>query len=171
MPDKEAPPSSKKWHVAKWPPLAWLETGLKLVASVIGVVALVQALVASSFRWPAGLRLVQFGVLVLLSLGLVAAIWDRYLEREVVAMVFILLNNLGHWGMVVSLASRPGPGWLLLAFVLLMLAGDAIKLVFLQWQDFSVRDTPRVMLFGLTSSYIVGYLVVLLSELMLFFRS
>jgi hypothetical protein len=30
-----------------------------------------------------------------------------------VAMVFVLLNNLGHWGMVFALATMPGPGALL----------------------------------------------------------
>ena len=29
--------STNSWHIAQWPPLAWLETGLKLVALWIGV--------------------------------------------------------------------------------------------------------------------------------------
>jgi hypothetical protein len=169
MTDDKPPASTRGWHIAQWPPLAWLETGIKLAAIVIGIVALVQALVTANFRFPTDLRLIQFATLLILSIVLLAAILDRYLEREIVAMVFVLLNNLAHWGMVVSLASQPGPGWLLLAFVALMPAGDAVKLVFLRVEDFSIRDTARLMLFGLTSFYIVGYLVVLLSELILVF--
>ena len=169
MTDEKAPRSAKGWHIADWPPLAWVETGIKLAAIVIGIVTLVQALVSGEYRFPAGLRLIQFSTLLVLSIALLAAILDRYRQREIVAMVFVVLSNLAHWGMVVSLASIPGPGWLLLAFVALMLAGDAVKLVSLQVHGFNVRDTAQVMLFGLTSFYIVGYLVVLLSELILMF--
>jgi len=102
----------------------------------------------------------------LLSLGLLAAILDRILEREIVAMVFVILNNLGHWGMVVTLATKPGPGALLPLFAGLMLAGDAVKLVFLKVHGFQVGDTPRPVLFGLTSAYVVGYLVLLLTSFM-----
>jgi hypothetical protein len=158
--------ASPRWHVASWPPLAWLETAVKLVALILGVVALVQALVGGAFALPGGLRLAQLIILAFLALGLVAAILDRLAEREIVAMIFVVVNNLGHWGMVVALASEPGPGGLLLAFAGLMLLGDLVKLVFLRVHDFSVRDTPRVMLFGLTSVYVVGYLVILLLELM-----
>ena len=155
---------SRRWHVAPWPPLAWLETVIKLVAIVIGIVALIQALTAGEFALPGGLRLAQLVILALLSLGLVAAIFDRLAEREILAMVFVVLNNLGHWGMVFAMASKPGPGALLTAFAALMLAGDVVKLVFLRVHDFSVRDTPRAVLYGLTSAYVVGYLVILLLQ-------
>ncbi len=157
--------STRRWHVAQWSPLAWLETAIKLVAIVLGIVALVQALSAGSLALPGGLRLAQLVILGFLSLGLVAAIFDRLAEREIVAMAFVVLNNLGHWGMVWALASEPGPGALLLAFCALMMAGDLVKLAFLKVPDFTVRDTPRVVLFGLTSAYVVGYLVILLLEL------
>lgn len=154
----------KKWHVASWPPLAWLETVVKLAALVLGIVALGQALSGGAFALPGGLRLVQLVILAFLSLGLVAAIFDRLAEREIVAMAFVVLNNLGHWGMVVALATEPGPGGLLPAFAALMLLGDLVKLVFLRAHDFSVRDTPLVALYGLTGVYVVGYLVILLLE-------
>jgi hypothetical protein len=158
--------TGKKWHVASWPPLAWLETVIKLIALILGIVALVQTLADGVFALPAGLRLAQFIVLAFLSLGLVAAILDRLAEREIVAMIFVVINNLGHWGMVVALASEPGPGGLLLAFAGLMLLGDVVKLAFLRLHDFSVRDTSPAVLYGLTSVYVVGYLVILLLELM-----
>jgi hypothetical protein len=158
--------SLKDWHVAQWPPLAWLETTVKLAALVVGTVALVQALSGGTFALPNGLRLVQLILLAFLSLGLVAAIFDRLAEREIVAMVFVLINNLGHWGMVVALASELGPGGLLPAFAGLMLLGDLVKLVFLRVHNFSVRDTPQAVFYGLTSVYVVGYLIILLLELM-----
>jgi hypothetical protein len=162
--ENNTPPDSRPWHVYPWPPLAWLETVIKLIAIAIGIVALIQALAGGQFALPGGLRLAQLVILALLSLGLVAAIFDRLAEREIVAMVFVLLNNLGHWGMVIALLGVPGPGALLTAFAALMLAGDVVKLVFLRDHDFSVRDTPRIVLYGLTSVYVVGYLVILLLQ-------
>jgi hypothetical protein len=158
--------SAKRWYVAQWPPLAWLETVIKLAAIAAGTLALVRAWSGGTMALPGGLRLVQLIVLAFLSLGLVAAILDRLAEREIVAMVFVILNNLGHWGIVVALATRPGPGALLPIFAGLMLLGDAVKLVFLRVHDFAVRDTPPAVLFGLTSVYVVGYLVILLLEVL-----
>lgn len=74
----------KRWHIAKWPPLAWLETGIKLIALVIGIAALAAALSAGEFSLPGGARLAQLIVMTLLSLGLVAAIFDRIAVRELV---------------------------------------------------------------------------------------
>ncbi len=158
--------TGKTWHVASWPLLAWLETGVKLVALALGIVALVQALAGGALALPDGVRLAQLLILAFLSLGLVVAVFDRLAEREIVAMVFVLLNNLGHWGLVVALANKAGPGWLLPAFAGLMLLGDLVKLAFLRVHDFSVRDRPQAVLYGLTSAYVVGYLVILLLELL-----
>ena len=157
--------TQKGWHVAQWPPLAWLETVIKLAAIVVGVIALTGALSDGTWAWPGGWRLAQLGVLAFLALGLLVAILDRLAEREVVAMAFVILNNLGHWGMVAALASAPGPGGWLSIFAGLMLAGDLVKLVFLKVHQFSVRDTPRATLYGLTLIYVVGYGVILLLEL------
>jgi hypothetical protein len=158
--------SGKRWYAAQWPPLAWLETVIKLAAIAAGTIALIRTLSGATLALPGGLRLVQLTILVLLSLGLVAAILDRLAEREIVAMVFVILNNLGHWGMVLALATTPGPGALLPIFAGLMMLGDAVKLVFLRVHDFAVRDTPPAVLYGLTSVYVVGYLIILLLEVM-----
>jgi len=156
--------NEKNWHIAEWHPLAWVETVTKVLALIFGIIALVGALSRGNFSLPQGWRLVQLIVLTVLSLGLVAAISDRITEREIIAMVFVILNNLGHWGMALSLASPPGPGSLFVIFCVLMLLGDLVKLVFLKVTDFTVRDTPRAVMYGLTSFYMVGYAVLLLLE-------
>ncbi len=152
---------TKRWHVARWHPLAWMETAVKVAAHVIALVALGRALQHGGWTWPDGGRLAQFIALSALSLGLVAAIFDRLAEREIIAMIFVLLNNLAHWGMVVALATRPGPGSLLTYFAALMLIGDLVKLRFLAVTRFTVRDTPRSVLYGLTLFYVGGYVVIL----------
>jgi hypothetical protein len=158
--------SVREWHVAKWPALAWLETGIKLTALAFGVIALVDAIVAGDFGLPGGLRSAQLIVMALLSLGLVAAVFDRLSEREVVAMVFVVINNLGHWGIVLALMAGQMSSARLVAFSGLMLAGDLVKLVFLKVHDFRVREYPKSMLYGLTAFYVVGYGLVLTLELL-----
>lgn len=140
--------TSKSWHIARWPLLAWLETVIKLAALTFGLLALADALSTADFALPAGAALAQWIVMTVLALGLLAAIADRFVEREIVAMAFVLINNLGHWGMVLVLASVSGPGWRLVPFAGLMLLGDLVKLVFLRVHPFQVRDTPRAVLSG-----------------------
>ena len=154
--------SSQKWHVAHWPPLAWLETGIKLVALGIGVGTAVAALSAPNFSLPNGLRLVQFIILIVLSLGLIAAIFDRIADREIIAMGFVVLNNLGHWGMVLVLASADDVSRAIWLFAGLMLLGDLVKIWFIKAENFTVRDFPQRTLYILTGVYIVGYALILL---------
>jgi hypothetical protein len=153
----------KTWHIAQWHPLAWVETAIKLVAIVIGITAGINALGGSGLAIPQGGMLAQFIILIVLALGLLAAIADRVLEREIIAMGFVILNNLGHWGMVLALAGPADAP--VVAFAGLFLLGDLVKLVFLRTSDFSVRDTPRAVLYGLTGFYVAGYLLLLLIAL------
>ena len=153
------------WHIANWSPLGWLETGIKLVAQVAAIIALVNALSGGTFAAPAGARLIQVIVLAVLALGLTAGIYDRYVGREIIAMAFILLNNVAHWGMVYALLTKPGPGTLLLIFAGLMLLGDLVKLYWLRVSGFTVRNYSRATLFGLTGFYVAGYVIILLLAL------
>jgi hypothetical protein len=151
----------RRWHVAAWPPLAWLETVIKLAALIIGIITLIGVIGDGAFDLPGGARLAQTIILAVLALGLVAAIFDRWIEREIVAMAFVIVNNLGHWGMVIALASGQDLGAALNAFCALMLLGDAVKLVFLRIHQFSVRDVPRPVLYGLTLFFVAGYALLL----------
>ena len=154
----------KSWHVGRWPPLAWLETLIKLAGLAVGITAGWQALAAPAFYLPTGWELLGFIILIILSLGLVLAIFDRWTDREIIAMAFVVINNLGHWGMVISLATSPGPGAALLSFAGLMLLGDLVKLVFIRLHRFTVRSYSSAVLIGLTSVYIAGYGILILIE-------
>ncbi|MBL8119136.1 MAG: hypothetical protein J0L63_00685 [Anaerolineae bacterium] len=157
--------ASKKWYVANWSPLGWLETVVKLIALGAAIVALFNALSSGTFIAPSGSRLLQVIVLALLSLGLTVGILERYGQREIIAMIFILINNVGHWGMVYALLTLPGPGSLLIAFLALMLLGDLIKLIWLWTSGYTQPNASRSVLFGLVLFYIIGYLIVLVSAL------
>lgn len=159
--------TGKQWHIAAWPPLAWLETIIKLVALTAALIALGNALDTGDFALPSGVASVQFVILAVLSLGLLAAIGDRIIEREIVAMLFVLVNNAGHWGMLLALASASDAGLSLAVFAALMLAGDLVKLLFIAVErDFTVRDVPRIVLYALTAFYAAGYALLLVLEVL-----
>ena len=81
-------------------------------------------------------------------------------------MMFVVFNNLGHWGMVISLTGETWPRGMLLPFAGLMLLGDLVKLLFIRVHGFTVRAYSASLLLGLTSIYIIGYLLLILIELM-----
>jgi hypothetical protein len=158
---------SEGWYIAKWSPLAWLETLIKFIAILIGIAALANALSNGTFELPSGLRLVQFVVLGILCLGLVAAIFDRLSRREIVSMVFVLFNNLGHWGLLIALAFVPRPAALLVYFSVLMVGGDLVKLASFKADNFTQSGVSPATLYALTGFYIVGYAILLVLEWLL----
>ena len=144
------------WHVARWGALGWIETGVKSCAFVCAYVALASSI---STRWstPRGVRIVELVLIGIATLGLMAAIGDRLLERETVAMVFVCFNNLAHLALLVSLLTTAGPGRLLTAFALLMICGELVKIRFLHSTGFTVRNTPTATVIGLTAAYALVY--------------
>lgn len=152
------------WHVGDWGPLGWLETVLKAGGVGVGVAALISA-TGRSAEAPGGARLAEVIVLGVLCLGLLAAIADRYADHETIGMVFILGMNVGHIAMLIALARDADVGGLLVAFAILMLAGDLVKLVFLATTGFTVRSVPRAAVYGLVGAYVAGYVALILIEL------
>lgn len=155
--------SARPWRVGDWGALGWLETALKWAGAVVGVGALVTAL-GEPVDGASGVRLAQVVVLGVLSAGLLAALADRWLEREVIGMAFIPAMLAGHVCMTVALARDDGLGSLLVAFAALMLAGDLVKLVFLATSGFRVRDVPPGAVYGLTGAYAAGYAALLVMQ-------
>jgi len=87
------------------------------------------------------------------ELGLLLAIGDRLLEREVTSAVFVVLANLGHLAMIAAVWAGTGAGAALPLFAALMLAGELIKVVFLRTTGFTVRGHSTDLLTALTAGY------------------
>lgn len=164
MTEADSKQATPPWHFADWPPLAWLETVIKLFALFLALLTAYRGIPRWTFEFPAGLQLVEWVIMLLLSVGLTVAIIDRIQNREIFAMGFVILNNLGHWGMTYTLMTDPGPGALLSVFAGLMLLGDLVKLLFLRLHSFKVRELPKSVLYALTGVYIGGYATILLLE-------
>jgi hypothetical protein len=144
------------WHVARWGRLGWIETGIKAVAFLCAYVALASS-ITTGWSAPGGVRIVELVLVGIATLGLLAAIGDRLLEREIVAMVFVCFNNAAHLALLASLVTTDGPGRLLTAFAVLMICGELVKLGFLYSTGFTVRNTPASIVIALTAAYALVY--------------
>jgi len=153
--------SERPWHFVRWPALAWMETAIKAGAFVVAGLGIAEGIgTRGAVLWNP-VPTARVAVLGLLSLGLFAAIFDRWREREVLAMGFVVLSNAAHWGLFVALVlGWPVVAWVTL-FAALMLAGDLTKIVFLRVHSFSVRGASEAKMIGLTLVYVVGYAAIL----------
>jgi hypothetical protein len=150
----------RTWHVGTYEPLAWAETAVKSVAFVVAYVAFVQAL-QRTLHAPDGIHIAELALLGVAELGLLAAIGDRLVERELIAVGFVAFNNAAHLGMLYALLAVPGPGGLVSLFCLLMLTGEIVKIAWLRTTHFTVREISALVVQGLVVAYAGIYLVAL----------
>jgi hypothetical protein len=153
--------TERSWHVGDYGPLGWAETAVKAVAFLCAYVAFAHAL-DRTLQAPTGIRIAELVLIGIAELGLLAAIGERLIEREAIAMGFVVLNNAAHIGMLYALLAVPGPGGLVSLFCGLMLAGEAIKLVWLRTSGFRVREIAPLVVQGLVAAYALVYLAALL---------
>jgi hypothetical protein len=152
----------RTWHVGTYEPLAWAETGIKAVAFVVAYVAFVQAL-GRTLHSPDGIHIAELALLGVAELGLLAAIGDRVIERELIAVGFVGFNNAAHLGMLYALLAVPGPGGLVSLFCLLMLTGEIVKIAWLRTTHFTVREISALVVQGFVVAYASIYLAALVT--------
>jgi hypothetical protein len=71
-------------------------------------------------------------------------------------MIFVLFNNLGHWGIFLALLRNTG--WIILSiFALFMMLGDLIKIIFLKQQHYTEKNIATSVFVMLTLIFVIGY--------------
>lgn len=153
---------TRRWHIGRWGPLGWTETALKLAAFAVAIAG---AIDQRGLR-PDGARgWAVFAIIAVATLGLIAAVADRLMEREIIGMIFIVLAVLGHIAALTVAGAAPLRAGVLAWFAGLMLAGELVKLVFLRTTGFRVRDISPAVVQGLTAAYATMALAVLVLTL------
>jgi len=155
-----------RWHAERWPPLSWAETALKLAAFGVAYTTLVSSVgrpAAPAVEWTWRLAS-QVAILGVLSIGLLLVVWDRWRRREVISMVFVLLNVPAHWGLFAAVLRTPTAQSGLLLFVWIMLAGDVVKSLSFYVSPLPVRDLSPAAGTALTGIYIAAYAAIGLIE-------
>jgi len=155
----------KHWHVAPMAPLEKLETGLKVIAIIVAAVVFFQTRSSSGVVELTGTVAIQARILRIMAIGLAVAILDRLQQREVVSIVFVVFNDLAHWGMYFALASGIAPVAGVIVYCALMMTGDMAKIAFFATTDYTVRGIPKPLLLGGVAAFVVAYAVVLVLAL------
>jgi hypothetical protein len=152
--------AERSWHIGDYHPLAWAETAVKAVAFVVAYIAFAHAL-DRGLDSPSGVRIAELALLGVAEAGVLIAIVDRILERELIAVGFVALNNAAHAGMLYALLAVPGPGGLLSLFCAFMLGGELIKWRWLH----RTRPTLRQLTLMAAQALVVGYAAIYLVAL------
>ncbi len=88
--------------------MGWIEPGVKARGFLCAYSALATS-ITPGWSAPCGVRVVEIALIGIATIGLVAAIRDRLIEREIIAMGFVVLSNLAHLAIIASLATTAGP--------------------------------------------------------------
>ena len=95
------------WHVAKWGLWGWIETGLKAVGIVAGIIAFLSSSSVSELTIGGHPHLAAVILLALLTLLTAGVVFIRFTQREIVSVVYSIFNFLGHTGLLISLLHVP----------------------------------------------------------------
>ena len=155
--------NKRHWHIYNWTILGWLETGIKTIAILVGIYSFYLSWNSQIWILPEGTNLIQWSILGILSLGIFFAIFNRWENKEIISMIFVIFNNFGHWGILVSLFKNIG--WSLLPyFAFFMLLGDLTKILFLKQTSYTEKSiSPNLFIYA-TLVFVIGYgLIILLS--------
>jgi len=144
----------RQWHVGRRPVLGWAETGVKLVGVAVGVYALWQGTTALA-AWSTGSTIAVI-LLGCLAGSLTPAVRDHWRRREVVSMVLIVLNIVGHWCAVAHLLSAHGITPPISVFAAFMLVGEGLTITRIR-KGVAPDGVSTRALIGQSALYAAGY--------------
>jgi len=122
---------STTWHIANWGTLGWLETGLKAIGIIAGMIAFSQTTTTDAIQVdniPHGVAIALLGIMTLFVAG---AILLRLSQREVISIIFAITNTLGHAGMLYFIIYMPTDSLLPVIFAISYVLGEFVKQRFL----------------------------------------
>ncbi len=120
------------WHTAQWGTWGWLETIVKGVALLAGLIALLSPMAGAAFMIGGNPHLAALIILVLLTLAAIAQVAIRFRQQETISMGFAILNLIGHVALLIALAQGPHRRLWAVAFGALYVAGQLVKFQFLR---------------------------------------
>lgn len=121
------------WHIGSWGFWGWLETAVKGVGIIVGLLAGLQALNSGNsvvFDGNPHLAAVIWLGLICLIVVLGVPVL-RITQKEIISIIFAILNALGHLGMLYSLLTIPDSRTLAIIFGVAYIAGELVKQRFL----------------------------------------
>lgn len=155
------------WHVANWGFLGWLETGLKVTALVLGIIAFAQSDSAAPLLLldnPRVLGVLFFALLTLLTLGQVVV---RLTQREIISVIFAVAQVIGHFALLIALLRVPPTTRLAVAFGALYVAGEMVKQRFLTTTGYTESGATSTQMLTVSRGIMVVWIVFVVVMLVL----
>jgi hypothetical protein len=143
------------WHRAAWNALGWTETGVKLIAIAVAVTA---AAAGGNWRVPAS-HAPPFWLITAVAIGYVGTVMDRWMDREIVAVLFVVLVLSGHWSLVYAMGGPTWPAAAVRWFTGCMAIGDAVKVLYFLRTGARVRNLPHSVPIMMSAALAVTYAV------------
>jgi len=156
----------KDWRCQRYGPLGWMETLVKLIAIGVGVASL--SIYSNADKVLSTLRIVQIVFMAIIGAVLVAMIVQRVLDKELFALGFIVVHVIGHWIMVLILIQSKNPGAFIFVYCFLMVLGEFIKICFLFLaENIEVKFLTKPILFGISAGFVVGFLIIIILQIVI----
>ncbi|GAB4516081.1 MAG: hypothetical protein OHK0046_20710 [Anaerolineae bacterium] len=125
------------WHIRNWGAWGWLETAVKAIGIVAGLVALTQALSSDPSTVTGLANIAAIAILGLLTLAYAGVVFIRLSQREIASLIFAISNALGHLGMLLYLIRTPEPNMLPVVLGVAFIVGELVKQRFLTVTGFT----------------------------------
>jgi hypothetical protein len=154
------------WHVANWGFWGWVETTLKAVGIIAGILAFVGTMNVTTLTLAGNPRLGAVIITGLFTLAALGIFFVRIQQREIISIIFWLFSFLGHAGLLIALLRVPGLTPLPLVLPIFFILGDLAKQRFLAVSGYTEagQNTSGMLNFG---RVILGIYVVLLIALII----
>lgn len=120
------------WHTARWGLWGWVETILRLIGAFAGIAALAGPFTASGLTIGGNPRLLGIALLVLLTLATLITLVIRLRQREIISVLFAILNAAGHLALLWALLQIPASLTTALVLGVFQALGLVAKAIFLR---------------------------------------
>lgn len=147
------------WHTAQWGTWGWAETILKLIAIIGGILAFFQDTIANEMMLGSNPHLAAVVLFALLTLFSVAQIGIRFTQKEIVSMIFAVLNFLGHLALLVALLRVPTDLTLAILFGVFYVLGGIVKVQFMRVTGYTEGGATSAMMIRVAAIMAVPYIL------------
>ena len=120
------------WHTVEWGTWGWAETILKLIGLAFGVLAFFRSNPANELVVGNNPHLAAVVIVAILTLFSVGQVGIRFTQKEIVSMIFAVLNFLGHAALLVAMLRVPTDLTLPVLFGVFYALGGIVKVQFLR---------------------------------------
>jgi hypothetical protein len=154
------------WHVEKWGLWGWIETGLKVVGIIAGIIAFFSSSSVSTLTIGGHPHLAAVILLALLTLLTAGVVFIRFSQREIVSVVYSVFNFLGHAGLLIAFLRVPDQRTYAIVLGVFYALGELAKQRFLAVSGYTEGGSTSGSMInfsrGLMGIYILFVILVLL---------